>query len=848
MKKILVSFLISSILAPNVWAFGVDLPSAGDVAGQVQSAATGAVTGAVDGAVGGLKGQMEGMMGGLPGMPGGLPGLGELGAIPGLEDLAGELGGIDVDLSLGELTGNLGEFDVSMAEFQEISADPNSFLGPRMATGSETLKAMKGKAEAMQKAAMANLASIQGAANNLASLPGNEATALFKDHIGQLDAAKNMGFAALATNSSNVNMDFAALKEKATAAAKGAVESAVGGALNSIPGAGAVQDAVGKVQGAIDLKNKVEGVIKDPVGAASGVVGGAVQEATNRAVEGAAGKLKGAIKKGLQGNVFLDRAELAQNLKADTVQDNASGEKVITSREIGATFGGGNSTGEIKDYCKKQYGGENEDCEKKLTAKQEAVGVAQEKAKKARGKFEKAEVKPETAERIAEAKKEELDRTRSEIEELERRDAAILNDISPEERTRLEELKNKEKVLAKEAESARASSDYFKIEAEEKRLGGEKRELVMSKSKLLEERRAIEENKNLSEEDKKKNLKEIDDKLKRKDTEISLINDSLRTQQKSKEAATEKFGKTEVGKEYLAKKEAADTATAAAEAAEQERTEATREQIQLTEKERSKVQAQCDKQHKEGTAFHRKSCGERMAKVATKVKQKEDALKEVQSDLEDARKNGKETDQYDKDMKKLEDQQAELQAKLDGERPLNPEERKAIEGQIAEIEKAKKERTEAYEVQAPEQAKKYLPMLEKEEAAKRDLMLATLAVQEAKRREELLAAMRILANNTEKFNIGTLQVGSEAGLTLIDDSKKDKNIMKRIIDLMVGVLATIGVLLLVISGIMMIVSHGDENLLQKGKTMFIYTVLGLVIGFFSYIVVQFIISFIFKVI
>ena len=80
----------------------------------------------------------------------------------------------------------------------------------------------------------------------------------------------------------------------------------------------------------------------------------------------------------------------------------------------------------------------------------------------------------------------------------------------------------------------------------------------------------------------------------------------------------------------------------------------------------------------------------------------------------------------------------------------------------------------------------------------------------------------------------------------IDLAQNDNNIFYRIIRLLTAVLGTLGVLLLVISGLMMITSHGDENLLTRGKQMFIYTAIGIAVGFLSYAAVQMVISFVYK--
>ena len=81
----------------------------------------------------------------------------------------------------------------------------------------------------------------------------------------------------------------------------------------------------------------------------------------------------------------------------------------------------------------------------------------------------------------------------------------------------------------------------------------------------------------------------------------------------------------------------------------------------------------------------------------------------------------------------------------------------------------------------------------------------------------------------------------ETKLTLMD--KEDKhNVFTKIIKLITQVFGALGVLLLIISGVMMVMSRGEETMLQKAKQTFIYTLIGLVIGFLSYTIVRFILE------
>ena len=104
---------------------------------------------------------------------------------------------------------------------------------------------------------------------------------------------------------------------------------------------------------------------------------------------------------------------------------------------------------------------------------------------------------------------------------------------------------------------------------------------------------------------------------------------------------------------------------------------------------------------------------------------------------------------------------------------------------------------------------------------------------------------------TKTFNVTSLlrrNTGSiESQLTLLGEEKFDTNgnslnIFNKIIRLVAQVLGSLGVLLLIVSAVMMVVSQGEETMLQKAKQTFLYTIIGLVIAFFSYTIVRFLLE------
>ncbi len=83
----------------------------------------------------------------------------------------------------------------------------------------------------------------------------------------------------------------------------------------------------------------------------------------------------------------------------------------------------------------------------------------------------------------------------------------------------------------------------------------------------------------------------------------------------------------------------------------------------------------------------------------------------------------------------------------------------------------------------------------------------------------------------------------ETELKLLGDTQNDENnVFAKVIKLVIQIFGALGVLLLIISGVMMVVSQGEETMLQKSKQTFIYTLVGLIIGFLSYTIVRFILE------
>ena len=108
------------------------------------------------------------------------------------------------------------------------------------------------------------------------------------------------------------------------------------------------------------------------------------------------------------------------------------------------------------------------------------------------------------------------------------------------------------------------------------------------------------------------------------------------------------------------------------------------------------------------------------------------------------------------------------------------------------------------------------------------------------------AARDALSSTTGFFNVATLSVGNEYLLEVGGSANTKTNILSKIINVMARLFGTFAVLMFVIGAFFMITSQGDDTQLQKGKTIVLYTVLGLIIGFSAYMIVQFVINILFQ--
>ncbi len=110
--------------------------------------------------------------------------------------------------------------------------------------------------------------------------------------------------------------------------------------------------------------------------------------------------------------------------------------------------------------------------------------------------------------------------------------------------------------------------------------------------------------------------------------------------------------------------------------------------------------------------------------------------------------------------------------------------------------------------------------------------------------------LKALGERTRSFNIAQkLSVGQEGKLTLLDTDPitGERSVFDKVIRFMAQITGTLAVLLIIVGAFLMIVARGSDALLTKGKNIVLYTLGGVVLVFVSYILVQFVISFLFSI-
>ena len=112
--------------------------------------------------------------------------------------------------------------------------------------------------------------------------------------------------------------------------------------------------------------------------------------------------------------------------------------------------------------------------------------------------------------------------------------------------------------------------------------------------------------------------------------------------------------------------------------------------------------------------------------------------------------------------------------------------------------------------------------------------------------DALIKNLNAISDDNTSFNTDDfLQVGKEGAHTL-SSGNDETSLLNKILRYVIQLVGTFGVLMMVIAGFFMVTSEGDDNRLQKGKNIFLYTIVGLLVAFTSYAVIQFVLSVLFS--
>ncbi len=100
--------------------------------------------------------------------------------------------------------------------------------------------------------------------------------------------------------------------------------------------------------------------------------------------------------------------------------------------------------------------------------------------------------------------------------------------------------------------------------------------------------------------------------------------------------------------------------------------------------------------------------------------------------------------------------------------------------------------------------------------------------------------------DSDTFDIGSILSittdtdGEGQGQSYLNDESPVVGFILDIVNFITRVIGTIAMILIIVGGLMMIVSQGEEHLLQKGKDVLTTAIFGLVISMFAYIIVRFV--------
>lgn len=93
----------------------------------------------------------------------------------------------------------------------------------------------------------------------------------------------------------------------------------------------------------------------------------------------------------------------------------------------------------------------------------------------------------------------------------------------------------------------------------------------------------------------------------------------------------------------------------------------------------------------------------------------------------------------------------------------------------------------------------------------------------------------------ETFDVSThLTTKGQGTSTTSADSGGIANFIVKVIDLLVKLIGSVALIIFILGALLTVTSEGKEDRLEKGKTAMLYALIGLIIAFFSFIIVSFV--------
>ncbi|MBI2638803.1 hypothetical protein HYW83_04410 [Candidatus Peregrinibacteria bacterium] len=93
----------------------------------------------------------------------------------------------------------------------------------------------------------------------------------------------------------------------------------------------------------------------------------------------------------------------------------------------------------------------------------------------------------------------------------------------------------------------------------------------------------------------------------------------------------------------------------------------------------------------------------------------------------------------------------------------------------------------------------------------------------------------------ETFNVAKhLTTTGQGTSTVSTDSGGIANFIVKVIDLLVKIIGSVALIVFILGALLTVTSEGKEDRLEKGKTAMLYALIGLIIAFFSFIIVTFV--------